>query len=175
MQVWPLPDITFEIKTNVKKKKPVKRRSFNFERANWDALNHELCHMNWNVILNCTEPEIACSRFKSVLFYNVNKFIPTVTTKSEFQPPWFDSEVHDAYRSKERAHKNYKRTKSDLDGLKFSDARRAFKNLSCQKMRDNMYNTDDPALITKKFWSHCKYNYNSKSHRLPEMMYLKSC
>ena len=36
-----------------------------------------------------------------------------------------------------------------------------------------MYNTDDPALITKKFWSHCKFT--SKSQRLPESMYLKNC
>ena len=40
-------------------------------------------------------------------------------------------------------------------------------------MRDNMYNSDDPALITKKFWSHHKFT--TKSHRLPECMYFKSC
>ena len=37
-------------------------------------------------------------------------------------------------------------------------------------MRDNLYNNDDPAQITKKFWSHVKSN--SKNHRLPECMYL---
>ena len=165
--------VTFEIKANFLKRKPIKRKIYNFKRANWDALNHELCHVNWNALLSCTEPEIAWVRFKSVLFYYVNKYIPTVTIKSEFKPPWFDSEVHDAYRNKERAHKKYKRTDSVLDGVKFSNARRNFKTLSSQKMRDNMYNTDDPALITKKFWSHCKFN--SKSHRLPESMYLKNC
>ena len=38
-------------------------------------------------------------------------------------------------------------------------------------MRENMYNSDDPALITKKFWSHVKFVNNS--HRIPECMYLK--
>ena len=38
-------------------------------------------------------------------------------------------------------------------------------------MRDNLYNTDDPALITKKFWSHHKFT--TKSHRLPECMHYK--
>ena len=37
-------------------------------------------------------------------------------------------------------------------------------------MRDNLYNEDDPWLITKKFWSHVKSN--SKSSRLPETMHL---
>ena len=33
-------------------------------------------------------------------------------------------------------------------------------------MRENLYNRDDPVLITKKFWSHVKSN--SKSTRIPE-------
>ena len=37
-------------------------------------------------------------------------------------------------------------------------------------MRDNLYNEDDPGLITKEFWSHVKSN--SKSSRLPETMHL---
>ena len=37
-------------------------------------------------------------------------------------------------------------------------------------MRDNLYNEDDPGLITNKFWSHVKSN--SKSSRLPETMHL---
>ena len=38
-------------------------------------------------------------------------------------------------------------------------------------MRDNMYNTDDPALITKKFWAHVKSN--SKTNRIPDTMHYK--
>ena len=38
-------------------------------------------------------------------------------------------------------------------------------------MRENLYNDDDPALITKKFWSHVKSS--SKGHRLPECMHFK--
>ena len=40
------------------------------------------------------------------------------------------------------------------------------------KMRENLYNEDDPDLITKKLWSHIKSN--SKSCRLPETMHLNS-
>ena len=39
-------------------------------------------------------------------------------------------------------------------------------------MRENLYNEDDPDLITKKFRSHIKSN--SKSCRLPETMHLNS-
>ena len=37
-------------------------------------------------------------------------------------------------------------------------------------MRANLYNSENPALITKKFWSHKKSF--SKSHRLPKCMHL---
>ena len=165
--------ITFEVKTDVKRKKPTKRKMYNFKKADWDAINRELWHTDWDALLEGAEPEIAWCRFKSMLFSKVDKYIPKITIKSEFQPPWFDSDVHAAYREKERAHKKYKTSKTKIDELKFSNARRTFKNLSSQKMRDNFYNTDDPALITKKFWSHVKQN--SKSHRLPEAMHLKNC
>ena len=36
-----------------------------------------------------------------------------------------------------------------------------------------MYNSDDPTLITKKFWSH--YKFASNSHRIPECMYRNGC
>ena len=165
--------ITFNVKTSIRHQKPTKRKIYNFKRASWDALNHDLRHINWNAMLDCTEPEIAWSHFKSTLFFYINKHIPVITIKSEYQPPWFDSQVYESYRFKLRAHKKFKCTKNDSDGIKFAKCRSEFKKMCCQKMRDNMYNTDDPALITKKFWSHCKNT--SKSGRLPENMHLKNC
>ena len=164
--------ITFEITTRLKRIKPIKRKRLNFKRANWDALNNDLCQVEWNAILDCMEPEIAWSRFKSELSYHVNKHIPSLTIKSEFQPPWFDSETYHACQDKERARKKFKQSNNKLDELKYIHSRRQFKSLCNQKMRDNMYNTDDPAVITKKFWSHHKFS--TKSHRLPECMYYKN-
>ena len=163
--------IVFDLKTKIKRKKPNKRKIFNFKRAKWDALNNDLSGVNWSAILDCTEPDIAWQKFKSKLFYFVNKHIPTITIKSEFQPPWFDSESYQACRAKDEAWTKFKQSKSDLDELNFKRARREFKRIASQKLRDNMYNTDDPALITKKFWSH--YKFTTNSHRLPECMNIR--
>ena len=165
--------ITFELKTKIKHKKPTKRRCYNFKRADWEALNGDFCDINWDALLSSTEPDIAWSRFKTTIFHYVDKHIPTITVKNEYKPPWFDSELHDACKAKERAHEKFKRTKSMLDEINFKNARRGFNSLASKKMRENMYNTDDPALITKKFWSH--YKFASKSQRIPERMYLNSC
>ena len=161
--------IKFEIKIKVCKKKQVKRVCYNFKKANWDRLNMDLCHTNWNAMLNCCEPEIGWKKFKHRLFELADRHIPKATVKSDGQPPWFDSECFAACRKKERLRKKFKQSKSDVDGLKFSIARKDFKKLMSQKMRDNLYDDpDDHDLITKKFWSHVKTTSNSQ--RIPEFV-----
>ena len=162
--------VTFNVKTKIKRKKPTKRKCYNFKRADWDSLNQDLGNVNWDAILDSANLETAWSSFKTNLFQCVNKHIHTITIKSEFQPPWFDSELFQACNTKEEARRKFKRTKSKLDEIKFCNLRRNFNSLSNKKMRENLYNSDDPALITKKFWSHVKHVNNS--HRIPESMYL---
>ena len=55
----------------------------------------------------------------------------------------------------------FKESGSLNDEIKFADSRRNFKKLSSLKLRDNLFNSEDPAMITKKFWSHVKYQSNS--------------
>ena len=51
--------LTFEVRSNVKRNKVPKRKILNFKKANWEALNNELGNINWDSILDCTEPELA--------------------------------------------------------------------------------------------------------------------
>ena len=69
--------------------------------------------------------------------------------------------------------KNPKNKKNLSSELKFKAKKRSFVNLCTQKMRDNLYNEDDPQIITKKFYSHLKSS--SKSSRIPECMNLNGC
>ena len=65
--------------------------------------------------------------------------------------PWFDSDCYEAYRDKQRAHKKSKQDKTVKNELFFKSKRRFFKNLCNKKMRENLYNEEDPELITKNF------------------------
>ena len=158
--------IQFNIRCNVKRKKSTKRQCYNFKRANWDDLNADLLRVNWDMMFGHRDIDQCWNLTKYVLFGLVNKHIPKVTVKSDFQPPWFDSDCFVACREKERLRAKFKRSKSDSDGLKFANARRKFKKLMSEKMNDNLTDTDDTALITKKFWSYVKSSSNS--HRIPE-------
>ena len=165
--------ITFDVKANVKFKKAPKRKVYNFKRGNWDQLNDDLKGVPWNDLIDRTEPELAWRSFKTILFKLVDRNIPKITLDGKFDAPWFDAECYGVYRRKERAHKKFKKDGGLNNELKRNKTRLDFKNICSAKMRDNLYNSDDPALITKKFWSHVKSH--SKNSRIPECMYLNSC
>ena len=162
--------VSFKVNISIKNKKIPKRKIYNFKKAGWDQLNDDLCRVPWSGLINRTDPEVAWTNFKEVLFALVDKHIPKITVKNDFDAPWFDAECFEAYRSKERAHKKFKLDSSLANELKRNSTRSHFKHVCNEKMRDNLYNSDDPALITKKFWAHVKSK--SKNHRLPECMSL---
>ena len=158
--------IKFNLCCNVKRKKSTKRQCYNFKRANWEGLNDDLLHINWDSLFRHRDIDQCWDTTKHILFELANKHIPKVTSKSQFQPPWFDSDCYVACREKERLRAKFKRTKNDADGLKFAKARTDFKKLVSKKMHDNLTDSEDSALITKKFWSYVKSSSNS--HRIPE-------
>ena len=166
--------ITFNIKLRADKKKIAKREIYNFKRATWDLINEELLAVNWDLVLTSNSIEESWNKFKSILFSNVDKYIPKIKISNSSQPPWFDSETYHLCREKERFHSNTKRPNSSPeDYARFSERRRAFKNLTQQKMRDNiLYDDTATDLITKKFWSHVKSK--TKSSRIPETVHLNN-
>ena len=92
----------------MKHKKVPKRKILNFKKANWVALNYDLGNIRWNAILDCMEHELAWLAFKHNLFSLTKRHIPSISVKSDFTSPWFDSDCFEAYRKKERSHKKFK-------------------------------------------------------------------
>ena len=160
--------INFDIMLKIKRKKPIKIKRFNFKRANWHSLNIDLNSIDWISMLDCMEPDQAWKNFKDTLNHFLDIYIPKVTTKSNSQPPWFDTECYLKYKEKERLHKKYKSTKSTSDELKFTLCRKEFKSLIKTKMRDNLYCSNASSDICKQFWSHVKAKSNT--NRIPEVL-----
>ena len=133
--------IEFTVRGNVRRKKMPKREFYNFKKADWVALNSDLNKIDWNRIFdrNNGDVELCWNDFKSILTELINKHIPKVKIKNEFQSPWFDSDCYVACREKEKFRRKFKKSKSDVDGLKFSNARKEFRKLFAQKMCDNLH------------------------------------
>ena len=137
------------------------------KNTRWDSLNKDLNDINWDNLLDYQEPETAWSNFKKTLFEQINNHVPKFTIKSEFQPPWFDSECYSKCKEKDKLHKIYKKKKTLASEIRFKTARRDFKSLIKSKMRANL-DTENRNMLTKKFWSHIKTT--NKSTRIPEVV-----
>ncbi len=127
-------------------------------------MTNDLKSLKWDKYLNC-DAETGWSRFKNILFFHMHSRIPTITISDKDQPPWFDSETYQLCLKKEKLRDRFNGTGLAEDYKNFSDCRSEFKNLCHEKMVSNFNDEDDPALISKKFWSHVKST--SKSTRIP--------
>ena len=57
------------------------------ETLDWDMID-------WDNLLDYNGPETALENFKKVLLDKIDDHIPKFTIKTEYQPPWFDSECY---------------------------------------------------------------------------------
>ena len=159
--------VEFTLKENIRRKKGPKRKFYNFKKADWDSLKNSLSSINWFDLLTKTaNVESSYKIFKSTLFSHIEKYIPKVTVKNEFQPPWFDSECYEACREKERLRKKFNNSNNVNDGIKFSVARKDFQKLKKDKMNSNLFDHHDSNDITKKVYGFVKSQSNSC--RIPE-------
>ena len=164
--------ISFSLKLKVKRRNHLKRKCFDFKRANWESIKNELSRVNWNSILDSKEPDESCYNFINSLMSIIERNIPKISVKSEFSPPWFDSEWYSKCKEKDRLRKKFKQTKNLADGIKFAKCRKYFKNLMKKKMRDNICGLEDNNVISKRFWRYVKSTSNS--YRIPETLSLDS-
>ena len=99
--------ITFTLMHKVNKLKPVKRKVYNFTKANWNKLNSDLKHVNWSrLITDDITTLTSWNIFKDVLFKHCDKHIPKITIKSKFQY------IHKICIKKERLRARFKNLKN---------------------------------------------------------------
>ena len=161
--------ISFNIDLEVKYKKLPKRKTYNYRKANWVDMNNSLRLVNWDRALGSIDPHVAWPRFKAILSDICDSHIPKRTVKSQFEPPWYDTECDIIRRKKEKWRKRAKLSNNESDLKKFQSFRKKFKQVMNEKMRLNVEDDSDPALISKRFWSHVKSK--TKSTRIPETVH----
>ncbi|KAL5270218.1 hypothetical protein ACHWQZ_G001079 [Mnemiopsis leidyi] len=162
--------ISFDIEIEVKYKSCPKRKVFNYDKGDYRGLNEDLNRINWDRAFMSNDPCLAWDIFKKTLGELCDHRIPKKTMRSQFQPPWYDSECDSIRRKKEKWRIKAKESTNESDRLtyteKFRSMRKLFKKTMNDKMKSNFVDDSDPALISKRFWTHVKSK--SKSTRIPE-------
>ena len=164
--------IGFRLNLKCKRLKSPKRKIYNMKKGDFNSINFELKNVPWEYVLDYNDINLAIDKFEEIFFAICDKFIPVVTVKSSFQPPWFDSELDKICKHKTRL-LNKKKGSTDPAVISQIDeevkkVRNNFKKMSDKKKMENVINDEDPALIKKKFWSF--YKTTSNSTRIPETL-----
>ena len=123
-------------------------------------MNDDISSVNWENSLNGESLISSWNIFKSKLDILMCKHIPMITVKFRKRPPWFDSEIYEMSKVKNRLRKQYKRSQSDADHKAFKDYRKSMRHAIDDKKR-SFFGADpwsDYSSIEKKFWSHVKSN-----------------
>ena len=163
--------ITFivNLKVSIHRRKLKKSLRYNYKKAKWCAMNRFLHNIDWHNHIDYNDIFTCWNNFKNILSCACDQYIPTITVKDDRNLPWFDAEVHKLCIKKERLRSQYKATQKPEHYVKFSAARKDFKNLVKSKMRSNLCDPSNPNALTKKFWSYVKSNSNTS--RIPTNVY----
>ena len=165
--------IKFKVKMTCKRLKSIKRKVYNFKKADSKAINDDLARVPWDSILRNNDIDTSLDIFESIFSSICDKHIPKVTLKSSFQPPWFDTELDSMCKKKNKLLTKFRKevdpNAKNRINEEIKKVRKNIRKANTRKKLDNIVNEDDPALIKKKFWSFFKATSNSC--RIPETIH----
>ena len=122
--------IHFKIKLDVPMKKTVKRKVYNYSKADWRALNFDIRRIDWESHIGMHDPHQSWPLFRTAMERLCDKHIPEKAISDEFQAPWFDTDCEKILREKEkwRAKANSKRG-TEEDHQKFRKLKKISRKL----------------------------------------------
>ena len=136
-------------------------------------MNDEVNNTDWSQLFCNLSSSLAWDVFKSKLDMIMRNHIPMIKVRFKKQPPWFDSEIYELCKAKDKLRKKYKVTNLDSDYKEFCRLRSITKQTIAAKKQS--FFTEDPCsdtnIVNKKFWSYVKSN--TKCSRIPEAVHYK--
>ena len=92
------------IKVHIPASDPVRRAIFDFRAANWEALQAELRHVDWQSFFIDLDADSAASRLSNYILDAARRWIPEKHIYDKlYAHPWLNNECVDALRRKHAA------------------------------------------------------------------------
>ncbi|XP_063932848.1 uncharacterized protein LOC135144722 [Zophobas morio] len=132
--------------------------SYNFRKANYVALYHDILNIDWSFLRNCCDANAACHLFYNVLYEFFDKHVPKYKKKKYAYPIWFTPQLISKIRLKNKTRKKYLKYGNPADELIFKELRREIKRATLAAHKkfvdeaENRINTDPT-----KFWQYIRY------------------
>ena len=136
-------------------------------------MNDDLSNVNWRNLFRNNDVCNSWNILKSKLDIFLRKHVPMSNIKFKKQPPWFDKEIIDMCKIKDKLRRKHRKSNNSIDKENFCKIRSEIKQKIQSKKRD--FIASDPfeseSSVNKKFWSYIKSN--TKCSRIPESVHYK--
>ena len=80
----------------------MKRKNYNFKKADFTALNELLKYIPWNCAFVEEDVDICTERVNDLLLAAADMCIPTFTVKKKTNPPWITKETLNKIKKKKK-------------------------------------------------------------------------
>ena len=163
-------DTIVEIKLNRTKHTKIRRKIFDYKRADWQSLRRQIADHNWERIMEEKDVDNMALKWTEDFTEMINLCIPTkeITTNPE-EPPWITREVKHSMNQRDKAHKKAKKSNRDEDWQNFKILRNRVQDVIRESKEKN-----DEALAErikesnqndeKLWWKLTKQFYASKQN-----------
>lgn len=159
-----------DLKTKDKSFKPKKQKRLNFNKSNFDMINHDLSEINWpNVLKELDNVDDLTDTFYRKLNDIISKHTPLVKNNNTDYPVWFSPALKRTLNEKLKYHRRFRHFENPLDYDTYSMLRRR-----CQKLIDTDYASFTSSVESslnnniKHFWKYV--NSRKSSSSLPQTM-----
>ena len=146
----------FFIRLKFKRSKCVRRKTYEYKRADFDDLRSRL-QLLPSDMSHSDDVDIYWSRWKDLFLAAVAECVPMKTIRDTNSPPWIDREVKSALRRKYHALRKYRENKTVEQKLKLRSLSNEIKKLVRQKHCDYLLKTEGSLKENPKlFWNYHK-------------------
>jgi hypothetical protein len=148
--------VNLSLRLKFKRAMSVKRKSYNYMRANFEYLCCRLQRLSPEMF-ETNDVDIYWSQWKNLFLGEVQKCVPVKVIQDTNSPPWIDGEVRHIMRKKYRALKKYRDNRTEERKRKLRSLSNDIKKLVRCKHRNYLYKiqgsfSENPKL----FWSYHK-------------------
>ena len=129
-------------------------KSYNFKKANYQALYSALESTDWYYLQNFQNVDIATKEFYDKLYRILDECVPEHKHYKRSYPQWYSKEIINNIKDKNKHQKNYKKTKNQHHLYKFKELRSLIKQ-QIDKAYDNYLTKVQNSISSdsKQFWS----------------------
>lgn len=102
-------------------------KSYNFKKANFVDLYRDMLNIDWSILLEINDINIAIDEFYNILYAVIDRHVPRFKHHKRKFPVWYTSELINNIKQKDKVRKKYRRTGNQLYADRFAELRRIIK------------------------------------------------